>query len=42
MRDLRSVNAQPGITSLVIVQPTPFCNIECSYCYLPERETGRR
>jgi len=37
MRDLRSVNAQPGITSLVIVQPTPFCNIECSYCYLPER-----
>jgi uncharacterized protein len=21
----------------VVVQPTPFCNINCSYCYLPER-----
>ena len=23
---------------LVVVQPTPFCNINCSYCYLPARE----
>jgi uncharacterized protein len=22
---------------LVVVQPTPFCNINCSYCYLPQR-----
>jgi uncharacterized protein len=29
--------ARPGITSLVIIQPTPFCNISCSYCYLPHR-----
>jgi uncharacterized protein len=21
----------------VVVQPTPFCNINCSYCYLPHR-----
>jgi uncharacterized protein len=21
----------------VVVQPTPFCNINCSYCYLPQR-----
>ncbi len=21
----------------VVVQPTPFCNIECTYCYLPSR-----
>jgi uncharacterized protein len=21
----------------VVVQPTPFCNIQCRYCYLPER-----
>ena len=21
----------------VVVQPTPFCNINCRYCYLPER-----
>jgi len=24
-------------TSLVIIQPTPFCNIDCRYCYLPLR-----
>jgi uncharacterized protein len=22
---------------LVVVQPTPFCNIDCRYCYLPQR-----
>ncbi len=22
----------------VVVQPTPFCNINCSYCYLPHRD----
>jgi uncharacterized protein len=22
---------------IVVVQPTPFCNINCSYCYLPDR-----
>ncbi|MBV9553613.1 MAG: GRRM system radical SAM/SPASM domain protein [Alphaproteobacteria bacterium] len=22
---------------LLVVQPTPFCNIDCRYCYLPER-----
>ena len=21
----------------VVVQPTPFCNIDCTYCYLPNR-----
>jgi uncharacterized protein len=26
-----------GVTSLVVIQPTPFCNINCSYCYLPQR-----
>ena len=24
---------------LVVVQPTPFCNIDCRYCYLPERSS---
>ncbi len=22
---------------LLVVQPTPFCNIDCTYCYLPNR-----
>ena len=22
---------------LLVVQPTPFCNLDCSYCYLPDR-----
>lgn len=25
------------ILDTVVVQPTPFCNINCSYCYLPHR-----
>jgi uncharacterized protein len=25
------------IMDTVVVQPTPFCNINCSYCYLPQR-----
>src|SRR5579863_4526745 len=24
---------------LLVVQPTPFCNINCSYCYLPGRSS---
>jgi uncharacterized protein len=26
-------------TRLLIIQPTPFCNINCSYCYLPGRSS---
>ena len=29
-------NETPRI-DLVVVQPTPFCNINCKYCYLPTR-----
>jgi uncharacterized protein len=25
-------------TRLLILQPTPFCNIDCDYCYLPGRD----
>jgi uncharacterized protein len=25
------------IINIVVIQPTPFCNINCSYCYLPQR-----
>lgn len=29
-------------TQLVIIQPTSQCNINCSYCYLPERTLKKR
>jgi len=24
---------------LLVIQPTPFCNIDCAYCYLPQRNS---
>ena len=30
--------AMPRI-ELLVLQPTPFCNIDCSYCYLPSRSS---
>ena len=24
---------------LLVIQPTPFCNINCAYCYLPDRNS---
>src|SRR4051812_31053470 len=29
-------------TELAIIQPTPFCNINCRYCYLPGRTLNKR
>jgi uncharacterized protein len=29
-------------TSLVVLQPTAFCNINCAYCYLPNRSDRTR
>src|SRR5580704_5612091 len=31
-----TISATPQV-DVVVVQPTPFCNINCSYCYLPSR-----
>lgn len=31
-----------GGIELLIVQPSPFCNINCDYCYLPERDSHAR
>ncbi|MGK7941057.1 MAG: cyclophane-forming radical SAM/SPASM peptide maturase GrrM/OscB [Crocosphaera sp.] len=27
-----------GPINLVVIQPTPFCNLDCDYCYLPSRD----
>jgi uncharacterized protein len=31
-----------GRTRLLILQGTPFCNLDCAYCYLPNRDDRRR
>jgi uncharacterized protein len=30
-----------GRLQLLVVQPTPFCNLDCSYCYLPDRNNKK-
>ena len=27
---------------LLVLQPTPFCNLDCRYCYLPDRDSKAR
>ncbi|MCP9889376.1 GRRM system radical SAM/SPASM domain protein [Cyanobium sp. ATX 6A2] len=29
--------ADCGPIELVVIQPTPYCNLDCDYCYLPDR-----
>ena len=29
-------------TEMLVLQPTPFCNLDCSYCYLPQRDRRAR
>ena len=31
-----------GRLELLVLQPTPFCNLDCSYCYLPNRSDTSR
>jgi uncharacterized protein len=31
-----------GPLELLVIQPTPFCNIDCSYCYLANRASKAR
>lgn len=44
MSDATPAAARDGVgpLELLIVQPTPFCNLDCSYCYLPDRTDTRR
>lgn len=32
----------PASVRLLVLQPTPFCNIACDYCYLAARDARRR
>lgn len=36
------VEGERGPLELLVLQPTPFCNINCSYCYLPDRQATDR
>jgi uncharacterized protein len=42
------LNKQPfdlstfGPIRLVVIQPTSFCNLNCDYCYLPDRQSKNR
>ena len=31
-----------GPLELLVLQATPFCNLDCSYCYLPDRNDRSR
>ncbi|MFN9659694.1 MAG: radical SAM protein, partial [Cyanobacteriota bacterium] len=31
-----------GPLELLVVQATPYCNLDCDYCYLPDRHDRRR
>ena len=33
---------QIGPLELLVLQGTPFCNLDCSYCYLPDRDDRRK
>ncbi|WP_035140460.1 cyclophane-forming radical SAM/SPASM peptide maturase GrrM/OscB [Fischerella sp. PCC 9605] len=40
---LSSINLSAfGPIGLVVIQPTSFCNLNCDYCYLPDRQLKNR
>jgi uncharacterized protein len=36
------LTADPFSTRLLVLQSTPFCNADCAYCYLPNRDVRQR
>jgi len=41
-RSSNTLDAAAPRLRLLVLQPTPFCNIDCSYCYLPNRKSAAR
>jgi uncharacterized protein len=42
-RPLAPSDFQPRLkTELLVLQATPFCNVDCDYCYLPQRNSTAR
>jgi uncharacterized protein len=39
MREMPTSCERRPLIHTVVLQPTPFCNINCRYCYLPQRDT---
>ena len=35
-------DAPGGPVRLLVLQPTPYCNLDCDYCYLPSRDDRSR
>ncbi len=42
MRSDVDCNQIPGMIEMLVMQATPFCNLDCSYCYLPNRSSKQR
>ncbi|MEM9281416.1 MAG: cyclophane-forming radical SAM/SPASM peptide maturase GrrM/OscB [Verrucomicrobiota bacterium] len=40
--NLNPSNSEQLVLGLLVIQPSPFCNINCDYCYLPNRSDTRR
>jgi uncharacterized protein len=38
VRDMATCRDVAPLIHTVVLQPTPFCNINCKYCYLPQRD----
>lgn len=36
------MSAPAGLIKLIVMQPTPYCNLNCDYCYLPDRDSRQR
>jgi uncharacterized protein len=39
---MKQASQPQQMIDLLILQPTPFCNINCDYCYLPDRSNTKK